>query len=135
MAYTIRVEPAERRAIVLFIDGVEGKDIRDAVSELFSHEKWRSGYDVLYDGGLIDRLAVSPADVENTLDEFMSVTGGIGARRAAFVLRKEEYRALAHLFIAKLKRRHTGVAEMRVFADEEDASAWLSEGREEASDG
>lgn len=64
MAHTIRLDTAERLALVQFSGAVDGPEYLEATRALFATPGWEGGFDAVWDGSRIESNVLKPGDVQ-----------------------------------------------------------------------
>ena len=125
MPYTVSVDPASRRALIVVIGTLTGAEIIAACREVFTHPDWRGGFSTLWDANALRALVLLPDDVASFAAAASELTPLRGDGRSAMVTWDPSVHINALLLCLKSKGAHD--REFRVFGRREAAEAWLAE--------
>lgn len=120
--YEIEIDAYKQRGVVRFLGDVEGRDMVDAYSRLFSSGDWRLTYDSVWDFTGIESLDMSLEDVDSMMDTSRALTAAGQSGRVVGVVAQEDHEIMARLIRARLTRLGR---EAELFETMEEAEAWL----------
>lgn len=123
MPLDCRILPANRLALAVARDTVSGPDILEAMHSIFEHQDWRPGFDVLWDGRMIDALVLLPEDIESIITMTATLRNQMGKGKSAVVTSRLPDYGPARLL--QVRNETTAVRDIRLFTTMAEAVAWL----------
>lgn len=123
LAHAVLIDPDAGLGVVRFSGSLSAREIREAMRDVFEDERWRPGFDTLWDGRSVLSYEIDPDDPAQTapLVEYFRERGGGG--RAAVLA--EGHMAYTSVFMGRLYTVTDQARMVGVFWSVEEALAWL----------
>jgi len=99
MAYTYRIDPAERLAHLTFTETVTGPELGEPLFSVYQDAGWQAGYDTIWDFRAITQLLLDEGDLEELVSMDLDLDEIAGNGSDAIVMVREQDHFIGKLFL------------------------------------